>query len=145
MAEGGRKVVIGVDESSFAEEAFNFYAANFLKEDDVIILVHTPERYNFVDASPAVIQELLHEIKKKTQALEEKYKKKLEASNVKSAKFVTKEGAAGEAIVAIAEKEKANLIVTGTRGMGKLRRTFLGSVSDYVIHHAKCPVLVCRK
>uniref|UniRef100_A0A8W8MTQ8 UspA domain-containing protein n=1 Tax=Magallana gigas TaxID=29159 RepID=A0A8W8MTQ8_MAGGI len=51
MAEGGRKVVIGVDESSFAEEAFNFYAENFLKEDDVIILVHTPERYNFVDAS----------------------------------------------------------------------------------------------
>lgn len=63
----------------------------------------------------------------------------------KSAKFVSKEGEAGEAIVAVAEKEKANLIVTGTRGMGKLRRTFLGSVSDYVIHHAKCPVLVCRK
>lgn len=145
MAEGGRKVVIGVDESSFAEEAFNFYAANFLKEDDVIILVHTPERYNFVDASPAVIQELLLEIKKKVKVLEEKYQKKLEASNVKSAKFVTKEGEAGEAIVAVAEKEKANMIVTGTRGMGKLRRTFLGSVSDYVIHHAKCPVLVCRK
>lgn len=145
MAEGGRKVVIGVDESSFAEEAFNFYAANFLKEDDVIILVHTPERYNFVDASPAVIQELLLEIKKKVKVLEDKYQKKLEASNVKSAKFVTKEGEAGEAIVAVAEKEKANMIVTGTRGMGKLRRTFLGSVSDYVIHHAKCPVLVCRK
>lgn len=63
----------------------------------------------------------------------------------KTAKFVSKEGEAGEAIVAIAEREKANLIVTGTRGMGKLRRTFLGSVSDYVIHHSKCPVLVCRK
>ena len=63
----------------------------------------------------------------------------------KSAKFVSKEGDPGEAIVAVAEKEKAVLIVCGTRGMGKLRRTFLGSVSDYVVHHAHCPVLVCRK
>ncbi|XP_022299851.1 universal stress protein in QAH/OAS sulfhydrylase 3'region-like isoform X2 [Crassostrea virginica] len=145
MAEGGRKVVIGVDESSFAEEAFNFYVGNFMKEDDAVILVHTPERYNFVDASPAVIQELLNEIKKKLQVLEDKYQKKLQAAGVKSAKFVSKEGDPGEAIVAVAEKEKAVLIVCGTRGMGKLRRTFLGSVSDYVVHHAHCPVLVCRK
>lgn len=87
----------------------------------------------------------MNEIKKKLKVLEEKYQEKLKAYNVKSAKFVSKEGEAGEAIVAVAEKEKANLIVTGTRGMGKLRRTFLGSVSDYVIHHSKCPVLVCRK
>mmetsp|Transcript_31775 Transcript_31775/g.50728 ORF Transcript_31775/g.50728 Transcript_31775/m.50728 type:complete len:146 (-) Transcript_31775:568-1005(-) len=145
MAEGGRKVVIGVDESSFAEEAFNFYVGNFMKEDDAVILVHTPERYNFVDASPAVIQELLNEIKKKLQVLEDKYQKKLQAAGVNSAKFVSKEGDPGEAIVAVAEKEKAVLIVCGTRGMGKLRRTFLGSVSDYVVHHAHCPVLVCRK
>ena len=63
----------------------------------------------------------------------------------KSAKFVSKEGDPGEAIVAVGQKEKAVLIVCGTRGMGKLRRTFLGSVSDYVVHHAHCPVLVCRK
>lgn len=36
------------------------------------------------------------------------------------------------------------MIVTGTRGMGKVRRTILGSVSDYLVHHAHCPVVVCR-
>ncbi|XP_052679124.1 universal stress protein in QAH/OAS sulfhydrylase 3'region-like isoform X1 [Crassostrea angulata] len=152
MAEGGRKVVIGVDESSFAEEAFNFYAENFLKEDDVIILVHTPERYNFVDANlgtqvdrPHVHRELLEEIKQKVETLEDKYSKKMEDCGIRHGKFVKKHGDAGEAIIAVAEKEKANLIVTGCRGMGLLRRTFLGSVSDYVMHHAHCPVLVCRK
>lgn len=36
------------------------------------------------------------------------------------------------------------MIITGTRGMGKMRRTILGSVSDYLVNHALCPVMVCR-
>lgn len=36
------------------------------------------------------------------------------------------------------------MIITGTRGMGKMRRTILGSVSDYLVNHAVCPVMVCR-
>lgn len=50
----------------------------------------------------------------------------------------------GEYIVGVAKKERATVIIMGTRGMGKIRRTILGSVSDYVISHADCPVLVCR-
>ena len=49
----------------------------------------------------------------------------------------------GEAIVQLATAEKATLIVIGTRGLGFIRRTILGSVSDYVLHHAHCPVAVC--
>ncbi|XP_048740756.1 universal stress protein in QAH/OAS sulfhydrylase 3'region-like isoform X3 [Ostrea edulis] len=151
MAQGGRKVVIGVDESAFSEQAFSFYVENFHKDDDIVYLVHTPERYNFVDAisqqyhGPNVHRELLDEIKQKVEAVEEKYNRKVEEKGVKHAKFLKKHGDPGEAIVAVAEKEHASLIVTGCRGMGLLRRTFLGSVSDYVIHHAHCPVLVCRK
>ena len=44
----------------------------------------------------------------------------------------------------MAEEENAAMIVTGTRGMGKVRRTILGSVSDFLVHHAPCPVVVCR-
>lgn len=53
-------------------------------------------------------------------------------------------GSPGEVICQVAKDENAQLIVTGTRGMGKIRRTFLGSVSDYILHHAHVPVLVCR-
>lgn len=49
----------------------------------------------------------------------------------------------GEGIVAVAEHEKANLIVMGTRGLDVIRRTLLGSVSDYVLRHSRIPVLVC--
>lgn len=101
--------------------------------------------YIFSSEGPHVHRELLEEIKQKVETLEDKYSKKLEEMGVRHGKFVKKHGNPGEAIIAVAEKEKANLIVTGCRGMGLLRRTFLGSVSDYVMHHAHCPVLVCRK
>ena len=53
-----------------------------------------------------------------------------------------KSGAAGETICAIAMENKADAIVMGSRGLGVLRRTFLGSVSDYVLHHAHVSVTV---
>lgn len=51
----------------------------------------------------------------------------------------------GEAIIEAVEVHKADLVICGTRGLGKIRRTFLGSVSDYVVQHARCPVVVVRK
>ncbi|PAA75891.1 hypothetical protein BOX15_Mlig001027g5, partial [Macrostomum lignano] len=48
----------------------------------------------------------------------------------------------GAAIVAAAEAEKAALVVVGTRGLGNVRRTLLGSVSNYVISHCRVPVMI---
>ena len=53
-------------------------------------------------------------------------------------------GRAGEAIVDEAAKEQVGMVVMGTRGLGALRRTVLGSVSDYVLQHVHCPVVICR-
>ena len=53
-------------------------------------------------------------------------------------------GEAGKSIVAAAEAENADLIVVGTRGLARAGRWLLGSVSDHVVHHASCPVLVVR-
>lgn len=49
-----------------------------------------------------------------------------------------------EAIISKAEEVKAAMIVMGTRGLGTIRRTLMGSVSDYVVHHAGIPVIVVR-
>ena len=49
----------------------------------------------------------------------------------------------GEGIMSVAESDGAALIVMGTRGLDPIRRTLLGSVSDYVVRHSRVPVLVC--
>ena len=51
-------------------------------------------------------------------------------------------GAAGEALVAEAEKIKASVIVIGHRQLSAFGRIMKGSVSAEVIAHAPCPVLV---
>lgn len=50
----------------------------------------------------------------------------------------------GEAIVLRARRRGADLIVMGTHGRNPLARAFLGSVADYVLRHADCPVLTVR-
>ena len=47
-------------------------------------------------------------------------------------------------IVAAAEERRTDLLVVGARGLGLLGRLVLGSVSDRVVHHAPCPVLVVK-
>ena len=51
------------------------------------------------------------------------------------------EGLPEQAILDVAEHERANLIVVGNRGMHGMRR-LLGSVPDHVSHHAPCDVMI---
>ncbi len=58
--------------------------------------------------------------------------------------FMVWEGEPGPAIVEAAEAERVDLVVVGTRGRNRVERAVLGSVSDHVIRHAHCPVLIVR-
>ncbi len=53
-------------------------------------------------------------------------------------------GRADEEIADLAHSLDAGLIVMGSRGRGRIRRALMGSVSDSVVRHAHCPVLVVR-
>ena len=52
------------------------------------------------------------------------------------------EGPEAEAILSVAKTRQADLIVMGTRGFSSLKGLLLGSVSQKVMHHSRCPVLV---
>lgn len=54
-------------------------------------------------------------------------------------------GKADDEIVRLSEELDAGLIVMGSRGLGGMRRALMGSVSDSVVRHAHCPVMVVRE
>jgi nucleotide-binding universal stress UspA family protein len=94
---------------------------------------------------PAEFQDVLRENRRRAKEVLEQQAKRIEESGVSVKETHLLEGRADEEIVALAEEIGAGLIVMGSRGHGRLRRTLLGSVSDAVVRHAHCPVTVVRE
>ena len=60
------------------------------------------------------------------------------------ASFLVWTGEPGQSIISAAAAESADLVVVGTRALDRAGRFLLGSVSDYVVNHSPCPVLIAR-
>jgi len=149
--DGSHKtVLIGVDASRQAEYAVNFYLENIHREGNTVILVHVIELPDMAHSrqaylSPAALTELWKEEQVNAKKLEDKFREIVHSKGLTNVKLRCDGGMKpGQVVVNVANEEKADMIVMGTRGMGKIRRTILGSVSDYVVHHASCPVVICR-
>lgn len=54
-------------------------------------------------------------------------------------------GSPADVICELADRLSVDLVVIGARGLSAGTRWLLGSVSDRVVHHAPCPVLVVRE
>ena len=94
---------------------------------------------------PAEFEDVLRENRRRAKEVLEQQAKRIEESGVSVKETHLLEGRADEEIVEVAEQIGAGLIVMGSRGHGRLRRTLLGSVSDAVVRHAHCPVTVVRE
>ena len=70
--------------------------------------------------------------------------KRLESAGSSVAQSHLRMGGAAEEIVALGEEMEAGLIVMGSRGREGIRRALMGSVSDAVVRHAHCPVMIVR-
>lgn len=51
-------------------------------------------------------------------------------------------GSPRETICRIANEEGFDLVILGRRGMGEIRDALFGAVSNFVLHHVHCPVLL---
>jgi len=139
-----RIVAISVDSSDHSEKAFDWFKEHVYHEGDQLVLVHSHELQPPAMPHMADTEEWKREVEKHDKIikdLEKKYKKKCKALKLE-AKFVVEAGPPGQEICKVAKQEGATFIVMGSRGAGTVRRTILGSVSDYVIHHAHIPVVL---
>lgn len=147
----GRNILLSVDASEHSERAFSFYVKNMHREGDTLVLLHVVEpmasvsSYGLAGQTPAFIDELAKEMgiaEEKGKELGKKYIQMCKAYSV-NYRFLLHVGCkAGDHILHYIKENPVNIVVMGSRGMGKLRRTFLGSVSDHVLHHAHIPVCV---
>jgi len=171
MAEKQRKLLIAVDSSGNSLAAFNYYLNSVSYPTDQVVLVHmfnppnppvmSSKNLYSVDSVYTSRHPFGHDLflsdpnneqwvnwRKNVDKAVEEYKKLLSLyegycdERKISRMAVLHSGTPGEGVCELANKHDVDLIIMGTRGLNKIRRTLLGSVSDYVIHHAKKPVLV---
>ena len=81
---------------------------------------------------------------KESQELLDREVERLSADGTNVADSHLKMGRADEEIVALAEELGADMLVVGSRGLGGVKRALMGSISDSVVRHTHCPVLVVR-
>ncbi len=143
------KVLVALDESRFGETVLAAVASRVWPEGSkikLVTVVHGLETLaGFLDATLA--QHIFHEDSPKIQAA----RRYLTAASMDLAarlQSVTVEwevivGHVREAILEHAQEWKAELIVVGSHGKRGL--AVMGSVSQSVVQHAHCPVLVAKR
>jgi nucleotide-binding universal stress UspA family protein len=65
-------------------------------------------------------------------------------AGVAAVESFARQGDAADAILDVAEEQRADLIVVGNKGTTGAKRFLLGSVPNKVCHHAPCSVLIVR-
>ncbi len=93
--------------------------------------------------SEKLLRELLEAYKKESERILSKCSE-MAASKGISINTKLLQGNAGSIILDFCEKENYDIIVMGSRGMGKFKELVLGSVSNKVVHHSTCPVMIVR-
>lgn len=138
------KILIAVDGSEVSYRALD--AALFLSEKlgSKITAIHVMENVPTVYIeSQKVLDELLEARKNESQKILD------ECSLIATKKGITLttnllEGNTASTILEFSQSEKYDVIIIGSRGMGKFKELILGSVSSKVIHHSTCPILLIR-
>ena len=93
---------------------------------------------------PEFAEQLRQQDREETQKVLDAQVKRLQETGVDIAEAHLRTGEPERKIVALSEELRAGLIVMGSRGLGGVRRALMGSVSDSVVRHVHCPVMVVR-
>lgn len=148
----GNVIVIPVDGSKNSDRAVNWYLEHLHLKGDRVVFIHAFDpppmqsaKHTSVDFKNSYDEWciVIQKAQDKARCLLSEYDQKfLPLKGQLSYKMIHDTGSPGDVIVSYSKKESATTIVMGCRGLGKLRRTLLGSVSDYVVRHSSIPVVV---
>ncbi|HEU4976454.1 MAG TPA: universal stress protein [Baekduia sp.] len=92
--------------------------------------------------APADLQWMVNPREDVDATLDDARERALEAGVM--AETFARQGDPADAILDVAEEQRADLIVVGNKGMTGAKRFLLGSVPNKVSHHAPCSVLIIR-
>jgi len=138
-----KKILVALDGSKNSSRGL-VKAIEIAKEDNAKIIglnvVSVPMSYFL--SRPKM--ELKEDMIKSSKKILTESGRKCKSAGVDFESKVIPGGDPGYDIVKFSNKIKADMIVVGARGLNPLKEMFLGSVSNYVLHKSKIPVLIVK-
>ena len=139
-----KKILVATDASEYSRQALItalVLARKFQSEIELLFVMYKPLVYDAGQLGGEFIPPFRteHDGKMAMQAT----LKGIDISDVNVIKKVV-EGKPANMILREIEKEKIDLVVMGSHGYGAISGAILGSVSQRVLHGAKCSVLIAR-
>ena len=138
------KIVLGVDGSASSNRAVEWCAEHAACLDGEVVAVHAIElpvyAANVFGAVPLPVAcEPDHDAI--GEMMEHDWCARLAAAKVPF-RTVIAEGSPAAAILDVANREQAELVVSGRRGLGGFKELLLGSTSHELSHHVDCPLVI---
>lgn len=148
--EEKRSIAICIDQSEYADYAFEWYCKYLHAPANNVVCIHVAVDFDIAKAQKELAkggqlkQDLERQYSRITD-LENRFSQKMHSKGIRGAVLSVPSKNAGQTILDTAKEEGAFAILMGTRGRSKIKKAFLGSVSDYVMHNAEIPVVVVRR
>lgn len=139
-----KNILIALDGSKISEKALDKSIQVAKRNEAVLILAHVVDTKTFTTIEPydSAISERSQIIAHEMLAKHESTVKEAGLVNVKK---IVKLGSPKAIITKeIIPEEKIDLVIVGATGLGAVERILMGSVSENVVRHARCDVLVVR-
>jgi nucleotide-binding universal stress UspA family protein len=149
------KILVPLDGSEKSMEALEIALEITKKYNGKITLIHvyslpiilnSPPSYPISDMAVLASHDLLHfsdGIRHAASNILKKGKRKAKKEGVEVKQILIK-GHVVEEILKASNEGKFELIVMGARGLSLIKEIFLGSISEGVVRHALCPVLIIK-
>jgi nucleotide-binding universal stress UspA family protein len=145
-------VLVAMDGSEDSFRAARFLQSFALPRGTKVRLLSVVEPVRYPASAPAALRgqlaKMIKELEAERRGQLEKVLERAAAQLDDKITRVTRSTASGDpagAIAASAASFNADLIVVGARGHGGMARVLLGSVSEKVLRHARCPVLIVKE
>jgi nucleotide-binding universal stress UspA family protein len=145
-------VLVAMDDSEDSFRAVRFLQSLPLPRQARLRLLSVVEPVRYPTSAPKALRgqlvTMIKELESKRRAELEKVLERAAAQLDEKITRVTRATPTGDpanTIVATAAAHDADLIVVGARGQGGMERFLLGSVSESVLRHARCPTLIVKE
>ena len=137
-------ILVPVDGSDNSYRALDAALLFSEKLGSNITVVHVMEQVPITHiGSEKLLSEFLEAYKKENQDILSKCSE-IATQKGLTIKTLLLQGNPASVILDYSKQEKFDLLIMGSRGMGKFKELILGSVSNKIVHHSPCAVLLIR-